>query len=138
MKYIIYSHNDNRLGVIYPINTADVNEIAQSVLPTNTDYAIVETLNLVPFFFDAYEYSNKSIRLNVQKAKNIWKNVWRQKRAEIFERLDIEFMKAVEDGNIQQLQNIKSKKQLLRDVTNTELPNTVEEMQQIWPNILNS
>jgi hypothetical protein len=77
------------------------------------------------------------ITINPEKAKAIWKNKWRGAREKILELLDIEFMKAVETGNTEKQAEIASKKQALRDVTQTEIiGNTPEEIKSVWPDIL--
>jgi len=45
-------------------------------------------------------------------------------------------MRAVESGNTALQKEIAAKKQALRDVTKTELPNTLEEIKATWPEIL--
>jgi hypothetical protein len=77
------------------------------------------------------------IIVNTDKAKAIWKNKWRGAREKILELLDIEFIKAVETGNTEKQAEIASKKQALRDVTQTEIVgNTPEEIKSVWPDIL--
>ena len=78
------------------------------------------------------------IIVNPDKAKVIWKNKWREARKPILASLDIEFMKAVETGNSEKQAEIASKKQALRDVTQTEIAgNTPEEIKAVWPSVLN-
>ncbi len=78
------------------------------------------------------------ITVNPDKAKAIWKNKWRGAREHILELLDIEFMKAVESSNTEKQAEIASKKQALRDVTQTEINgNTPEEIKAVWPSVLN-
>lgn len=70
------------------------------------------------------------------KAKEIWKNKWREVRTPILEQLDIEFIKALETSNVQKIQEVVLKKQQLRDVTNTSLPDDLEGIKNTWPEIL--
>jgi len=78
------------------------------------------------------------IIINPDKAKAIWKNKWREARKPILASLDIEFMKAVEAGDSEKQAEIASKKQALRDVTQTEIAgNTPEEIKAVWPSVLN-
>jgi hypothetical protein len=77
------------------------------------------------------------IIVNSNKAKAIWKDKWREARKPILASLDIEFMKAVEAGDSEKQAEIASKKQALRDVTQTEIVgNTPEEIKSVWPDIL--
>lgn len=64
------------------------------------------------------------------------KNKWREKRASLFYKLDVEFLISLETNNESKKSEIISKKQQLRDVTELEMPNTVEEIFNFWPDIL--
>jgi len=79
------------------------------------------------------------ITINLDKAKNIQKNKWRVARKPLLEKLDTEFMRAVETGDTSKQQQIATQKQALRDVTTTDLSSitTPEELKNVWPSILN-
>jgi hypothetical protein len=78
------------------------------------------------------------IIINPAKAKVIWKDKWREARKPLLASLDIEFMKAVESSDTIKQAEIASKKQALRDVTQTEIVgNTPEEIKSVWPSVLN-
>jgi len=78
------------------------------------------------------------IIINPDKAKAIWKDKWREARKPLLASLDIEFMKAVESADAAKQTEIASKKQALRDVTQTEIVgNTPEEIKAVWPSVLN-
>jgi len=77
------------------------------------------------------------IIVNPTKAKAIWKDKWREARKPLLASLDIEFMRAVELADSEKQAEIASKKQALRDVTQTEIVgNTPEEIKSVWPDIL--
>lgn len=69
-------------------------------------------------------------------AKEIQKNKWRNKRDGIFKKLDIDFLISIEDNNEEKKNEISSLKKQLRAVTKLEMPNTVEEIFNFWPDIL--
>jgi hypothetical protein len=78
------------------------------------------------------------IIVNLDKARAIWKDKWREARKPLLASLDIEFMKAVETADTEKQAEIASKKQALRDVTQTEIVgNTPEEIKSVWPSVLN-
>lgn len=78
------------------------------------------------------------IIVNPDKAKAIWKDKWREARKPLLASLDIKFMKAVETADFEKQAEIASKKQALRDVTQTEINgNTPEEIKAVWPSVLN-
>ena len=79
------------------------------------------------------------ITINLDKAKEIQKNRWRTARIPILEKLDTQFMRAVETGDTTKQQQIATQKQALRDVTTTDLSSvtTPDQLKTIWPDILN-
>ena len=79
------------------------------------------------------------ITINLDKAKEIQKNRWRTARIPILEKLDTQFMRAVETGDTAKQQQIATQKQSLRDVTTTDLSSVTntEELKNVWPDILN-
>jgi hypothetical protein len=76
--------------------------------------------------------------LNLEKAKEIWLNKYRKARKPILEKLDVEFMRAFEMGNTELIDEIKIKKQQLRDITFTDLSSIQhpDDLRNIWPEIL--
>jgi hypothetical protein len=136
MKYVLFSQNP-QLAVLTPVNVDDILKIAEEVIPPNTPYKIVESLNIDNTFFNAYEFDQEvGAKVNLDKAKEIWLNHYRRARTPLLAALDVDFMRAVEAGNTTLQKEIASKKQALRDVTKTELPNTLEEIKATWPEIL--
>ena len=78
------------------------------------------------------------ITINLDKAKEIQKNRWRTARKPILEKLDTQFMRAVETGDTAKQQQIATQKQSLRDVTTTDLSTitNTQELKNVWPDIL--
>jgi hypothetical protein len=57
------------------------------------------------------------IKINMQKAIAIKQNMIRAEREEKFKQLDVEFMRALESGDVNMQNEIIQKKQILRDAT---------------------
>ena len=74
------------------------------------------------------------MEINLEKALEIHKTKIREKRESIFKDLDIQFMKALEQGNTTLSAEIGAKKQALRDITDIDISNisTLDELKQIW------
>ena len=132
---ILYPQLNNNIAVVIP--TGDVNHAIKDV-PKDTPYKIVENINIKDEFFDAYEFDqDKGAVINIEKAKDIKRNQFRQSRKPLLEQLDLEYMKAVETSNAAKKKDVVAKKQELRDVTSIELPDDVDELTKFWPDVLN-
>jgi hypothetical protein len=78
------------------------------------------------------------IIVNLDKAKAIWKDKWREARKPKLEALDLAYMRATETKDNAEIARIIAEKQELRDVTDTPISGTTpEEIKAIWPEILN-
>ena len=76
------------------------------------------------------------IVVNMQKALEIKKNMIRQERAPLLAALDIEMMRALEAGDTAKQEEIKQKKQALRDATTDPVllqASTPEELKAARP-----
>lgn len=135
MPFIIYSQSDNKLAVIIP--TGDVADAIKDV-PEGIEYAVVDDLgDLDNDYFDAFEHANFGLHCNIDKAKALHLNKFREARKPKLAALDIEFMKAVEQADLVKQADVTADKQELRDVTKLVLPDTLPEIKATWPSILN-
>ncbi len=70
------------------------------------------------------------ITINLEKAKGIKKDMLRADRKPLLDKLDIDYMKAIEQG--QDTAEIVAEKQRLRDITKlTDTVTSVEELKSI-------
>jgi len=131
---ITYSQPNGQVAVVIPCG--DVNDAIKDV-PEGVEYKIVESVDIDNDYFNAYEF-DKAIgaKINIAKAKEIHLDKFRSARTPLIEKLDIDFMRAVEAGNADLQKEIASKKQALRDVTSIELPNTLKGIKSTWPEVL--
>ena len=135
MSFIIYPQDGNKLAVIIP--TGDVQDAIKDV-PQETPYAIVESLEGVDNdYFDGFIYSEGEAVPDIAKVKGIHLDKFREARKPLLESLDVQYMRALETEDTVKAAEIAVKKQALRDVTKTELPNTLPELKEVWPDILN-
>ena len=74
------------------------------------------------------------IPINIESALQIHKTKIRERREVVFKDLDIQFMKALEQGNTTLSAEIGTKKQALRDITDIDISNisTLDELKAIW------
>ena len=75
------------------------------------------------------------ITIDITKAKEVWKNKIRFKRAKALKKLDLDFMKAQEAGN--DTTAIVADKQTLRDLPQqVDTATTVDEIKAVWNDML--
>lgn len=138
-QVIVYSRPDGGVSVVTPAPGVSLDQVIQRDIPSNVEI-YTKTLNQLPQdkeFRNCWELVNGTVEVNIPKAQELWKNRWREARKPKLEQLDVEFMKALEQGDTERQQEIVQQKQLLRDVTDTALPNSVEGIKSVWPEILN-
>jgi len=134
--FVLYPNKNGKLSVLTPTGARSVEDTIKKDVPSDT-YKIVESLNIDNNFFNAYEYDQEvGAKINISKAKEIRLEHYRRARTPLLAALDVDFMRAVESGDVNLQKEIASKKQALRDVTKTDLPNTLEEIKATWPDIL--
>ena len=134
MSFITYPQPNRQVAVIIP--TGDVNDAIKDV-PAGSEYKIVESIDIDNDYFNAYEFDTElGAKVNIEKAKGIHLDKFRSTRVPKLQKLDIDFMKAVEAGDVNTIKEITAKKQALRDITLIELPNTLNEIKNTWPDVL--
>jgi hypothetical protein len=136
MPFIIYPQADNKLAVIIPCG--DVQDAVKDV-PSETPYAIIDSLEGIDNdYFNAYDYSEEAgAEVNIDKAKEIHLDKFRAARTPKLQKLDVDYMKAIEVEDSVAASAIAIQKQELRDVTKITLPDTLPEIKETWPDILN-
>ena len=79
----------------------------------------------------------KAIEINMDKAKDIWRDAWREARKPMLEELDVSYMKAQEKGATEEMKEIVDKKQHLRDIPATDLShiNTPDSLKEMMPTL---
>ena len=104
------------------------------------EYALPQNRN----FSDAWALSedknhNQIIVIDVEKAKDVWRNKMREARKPILDSLDADFFRAMEDGDAKKQKDIAAQKKLLRDapaLPELAAATTVEEIEAVWPEYL--
>lgn len=138
---IVYkTEEDNGVAILYSSSSWDgtLEELAAKDVPENAEWCIIsfEEIPRDNIFRGAWKLESDTIKIDVPKAKTIWRNKFRVVRKPLLAALDVEFMRAVEVGDASLQREIAAKKQALRDVTSIELPDTPEDIKATWPSIL--
>jgi hypothetical protein len=132
---ITYPQPNGQVAVVIP--TGDVNDAIKDV-PAGVEYKIVESVDIDNDYFDAYEFDAElGAKVNIEKAKAIHLDKFRSARKPKLDKLDIEFMKAVEANDDAKKSAIIADKIALRDVTLTALPDDLAGIKATWPEVLN-
>jgi hypothetical protein len=133
--FITYPQPNGQVAVVIP--TGDVNDAIKDV-PEGSEYKIVESVDIDNDYFNAYEFDAElGAKVNIEKAKAIHLDKFRSARSPKLQKLDIDFMKAVEANDEVKKAEIIAAKQALRDVTLTPLPDDLAGIKATWPDILN-
>jgi hypothetical protein len=142
-KVIIYNEDNNRLSIISPTNFSNltIEQIASKDVPNGKTYKIInksELSNLDTTLRNAWSLnSNNEIEINLTLAKDFWKDKIRQARTLALKELDIDFIKAQEQGN--DTTQIVADKNTLRDLpSQVDTATTVDEIKAIWNDKLGS
>ena len=143
---IIYKDGDGVSVIAAMADAADINDIVEKDLPKGSDYKIVDVSGIPEerVFREAWIYED-GFYIDIDEAIEIQKDRWRKAREPLFEALDIEYMKASEEGDPEKIKEISEKKQVLRDVTNEDLSYIkdlpfakLEKLKNVWPKCLSS
>jgi hypothetical protein len=100
------------------------------------NYCVVKTDDFVPAFARAYSLRECKVTIDIEAAKEIQRDKFRTAREPIFKKLDLEYFRADEQGDLGLKKKIAERKQKLRDVTLTPLPDDLFELSKTWPDIL--
>ena len=128
MNVIIYN-NGNGVSVVFPTGEASIDTLIANVIPEGADYSIIDDVELPAKrdFRDAWVKVGDGIDHDFDKAKAITKDRLRAERAPLLDKLDVDYMKAIEVSG--DTVAIVAEKQRLRDVTNlVDTATTLEEL----------
>lgn len=128
MKVLLIQEGDS-VVVRVPVDGAELDSVPNSKLVDSESLPDRE-------FRDAWTIEGK---VDLAKAKEVWKSKIRAIRDKRLEALDIQWMKAMERGDVKIAASIAADKQVLRDVTEREeltKAKTLEQVKDFWPAIL--
>ena len=125
MKKIVYKTDDG-IAVITPAHSI---ELAMKDIPNGAENKIIEDTELPAdrVFRNAWGYDLKE---DIPKSQEIWKDKLRADRKPLLEQLDVDSMRAIEDGI--DTTDIIAKKQRLRDITLlVDAAKTIDEIKAV-------
>tara|TARA_Y100000004_G_C8690847_1_gene317365 strand:- start:3 stop:425 length:423 start_codon:yes stop_codon:yes gene_type:complete len=136
-KVVIYKEGDG-VSVVIPAPGVSIDYVVANDIPKDADYKVIDSTRLPAdrTFRGAWDFEGS---VDMDKARDIWRDNMRPARNAKLKSLDIEWMKAMENGEHKQASKIAAKKQSLRDVTDRQDINdydTPEDLKTYWPQIL--
>jgi hypothetical protein len=134
MKVIVHEVN-GILAVTVPAKNSMMYEVLERNKITN--YQIVDSSEIPSDreYRNAWKYDN-GINVDIDKAKEIHKDKLRIKRKPLLQRLDVDYMMALEKGDTILCKQIAEEKQKLRDITKSpEITEarSVEDLKKFQP-----
>jgi hypothetical protein len=136
-EVIIYEY-EGGVAVVVPAPDVDIKDVAARDIPQGCDYKIVDSAKLPDdrVFRGAW---TTDCKVDMDKAKEIWLDKIRDVRNKRLAELDIEWMRAMENGENKEASNIAAIKQSLRDITeraDIHKCKTTASLRKYWPQIL--
>jgi hypothetical protein len=132
MNQFIAYPNETCVSLVIPTGELPLEQVAIKDVPADTPYIFVTEADLPDnHFYNAWEIVSEKIQVNLNKAKELHKEKIRVARKPLFETLDVQFQRALEDG--EDTKEIVAQKKALRDAT--VIPDTIkntEELKDFW------
>ena len=141
-KVIIYNQENGVMAICVPaLNCGlSIEAIAEKDVPTEY-YKIIDKQDLDTLdeqFRNAWVCdTDMNPVIDLEKAKEVWKEKIRLKRGPALLDLDVQYMRALESGD--DTENIVKAKQELRDLPQNpdiESANSIEDLKNVWHNLL--
>lgn len=130
-KVIIWTNENGNVSVCIPTGELPIEAVKAKDTP---DHSIIVDFSELPEehneFFDAWRLIDGVVSVNLDKAKEITKTRLRHQREALFTSLDVQYMRATEQG--QDTSAIVAEKQRLRDITTlADQANTLDELKAL-------
>jgi hypothetical protein len=120
--------------------THTIQDIIDKDVPKGVNYVVMDKSDIPNdrTFRQAWVLSDdkKIVDIDIDKATDIKLNQLRAIRAPLLASLDVDYMRALEAGDLKAQKIIADKKQALRDCTNEPLPKNVEDLKNYIPDVL--
>lgn len=139
-KFIIYKIGNETFN-LYPLININQNLIDCDI-PSGAEYRIIEDDLRERSFRRCYKPdwtlpngSISTLTLDISLAKEVFIDNLRITREPLFAPLDVQYMRALEQGNTDLMQSIAQQKQILRDITQMDLSSATDlvSLKQLWP-----
>jgi hypothetical protein len=129
-QLIIFTNENGGVSTCIPTGELPIEQVLTKDCPAGAIIVDSSTLPTDNEFYDAWELANKSVTVNLNKAKELTKNRLRAKRMPLLQAQDVAFQRAMESGA--DTSAIVVEKQRLRDITAlADTASTLDELKAI-------
>ena len=138
MSEVILYEYEGGIAISTPAPNVNIKTVIARDIPQGCDYKVVDRAKL-PYDRTFRGAWTLDCTVDMDKAKEIWLDQIRVVRNDRLKELDIEWMKAIENGENKEASDIAAVKQSLRDVTeraDIHKCKTTESLKKYWPQIL--
>lgn len=130
MQVIIFKNDNGGVATCIPTGELPIEAVLTKDVPEGRGARIVNQMDL-PIqhndFYDAWEMDDKSVTVNLAKAKEITKKRLRAEREPLLQAQDVAFQRALESGD--DTKAIVAEKNRLRDITKlADSANSLDEL----------
>ena len=138
MSEVILYEYEGGIAISTPAPNVNIKTVIARDIPQGCKYKVVDRAKL-PYDRTFRGAWTIDCTVDMDKAKEIWIDQIRIVRNDRLKALDIEWMKAIENGENKEASDIAAVKQSLRDVTeraDIHKCKTTESLKKYWPQIL--
>lgn len=155
MKVIIYKNDNDGMSVVYPVYQPEWDQekqdkflslIQNKDVPKMTDGSTraswlieIEETSKLRYLRGAWKVDDSGqIFFDRNKGEELKKEQFRNLRKPLLEKLDVQFMRALEVGDTSTIQIVTQKKSELRDITSVDFSNydTPQKLHEFIPDLL--
>ena len=133
MQVIIFENDNGGVATTIPTGEITIDAVMEKDVPKGRGARIVNYTDLpIAYndFYDAWEMTDKSVVVNIDKAKELTKARLRNERTPLLQAQDVAFQRALETGA--DTTAIVAEKQRLRDITSlADSATTLEELRSL-------
>ena len=142
MQKIIYKQENGTVALVVPTNQFTLEQVIESAVPVGVPYLVIDDEHIPDGFMDFHgavsanfdDPINITIKVEMNKAKEIAKETIRALRKPLFEENDIALRDAMLSGNKIALKAATDKRDRLRNATKkVEELNTLDELRKVKP-----
>jgi hypothetical protein len=130
---IIFTNENGGVSTCIPTGEISIDAVMEKDVPKGKGARIVSIADLpnqYNDFYDAWEMTDKTVQVNMTKAKELTKARLRAERKPLLEAQDVAFQRALEESA--DTTAIVAEKQRLRNITNlADTANSLEELRAL-------